>query len=83
MIALCKNRSYVSRENITQAAASVKRDDAMEIRGSRFIGLLAIAFIILKLCGVIGWSWLWVLAPVWIPIGLFIVISFGMYLYKY
>ena len=31
-----------------------------------FGGLLAIAFIILKLVGVIEWSWLWVLAPIWI-----------------
>lgn len=25
------------------------------------------AFIVLKLTGVINWSWLWVLAPIWIP----------------
>ena len=30
-------------------------------------GLLTIAFIVLKLTGVINWSWLWVLAPIWIP----------------
>ena len=29
-------------------------------------GLLQVAFIVLKLCGVIDWSWLWVLAPTWI-----------------
>lgn len=33
-----------------------------------FGGLLAIVFITLKLCGVIQWSWLWVLAPLWIPV---------------
>ena len=32
-----------------------------------FCGLLTIAFIILKLIGVISWSWLWVLAPIWMP----------------
>lgn len=26
-----------------------------------------VAFIVLKLTGVINWSWLWVLAPIWIP----------------
>jgi hypothetical protein len=31
-------------------------------------GVLLILFITLKLCGVIQWSWWWVLAPVWIPI---------------
>lgn len=30
-----------------------------------FISLLAVAFIVLKLCGVINWSWWWVLAPIW------------------
>lgn len=33
-----------------------------------FITLLALAFIILKLCGVITWSWWWVLSPIWIPV---------------
>lgn len=34
--------------------------------GIGFWGLLTIAFIVLKLCGVIAWSWWWVLSPVWI-----------------
>lgn len=29
-------------------------------------GLLQLTFIILKLCGVINWSWVWVLSPLWI-----------------
>lgn len=29
-------------------------------------GLLGIAFVILKLCKVIDWPWIWVLAPFWI-----------------
>lgn len=33
-----------------------------------FLPLLAILFIGLKLGGVIAWSWLWVLSPLWIPI---------------
>lgn len=36
-------------------------------------GLLAIAFIVLKLCGVINWAWGWVLAPIWIPVCIVIV----------
>lgn len=32
-----------------------------------FPTLLTIAFIVLKLCNVISWSWWWVLAPLWIP----------------
>jgi len=34
--------------------------------GIGFIGLLQVTFIVLKLCGVIQWSWLWVLSPIWI-----------------
>lgn len=36
--------------------------------GIGFLGLLTIAFITLKLCKVIDWSWWWVLAPMWMPI---------------
>lgn len=35
--------------------------------GIGFCGLLTIVFIVLKLCKVISWSWIWVLAPLWIP----------------
>ena len=35
--------------------------------GIGFCGLLAIVFITLRLTGTISWSWLWVLAPIWIP----------------
>jgi len=39
--------------------------------GIGFVGLLTIVFITLKLCGVISWSWLWVLSPIWVSLGLF------------
>lgn len=34
--------------------------------GIGFCGLLTIVFIVLKLLGYINWSWVWVLAPLWI-----------------
>lgn len=34
--------------------------------GIGFFGLLTLVFIVLKLTGVISWSWVWVLAPLWI-----------------
>ena len=34
---------------------------------SAFFWLLALVFITLKLCGVIDWSWWWVLGPLWLP----------------
>jgi len=42
--------------------------------GINLADLLLIAFIILKLCGVIQWSWLWVLAPLWIPLVIWLVV---------
>ena len=34
--------------------------------GVSFTSLLTVAFIVLKLCHVIEWSWWWVLSPIWI-----------------
>lgn len=42
--------------------------------GVGFCGLLGIAFIVLKLVGVISWPWVWVLSPLWIPLVLFIIV---------
>ncbi len=36
-----------------------------------FLSLLAIAFVVLKLCKVIDWSWWWVLLPIWGPFAIF------------
>ena len=38
------------------------------------LGILGLIFIILKLTGHIAWSWLWVLAPVWIPLSIVVVL---------
>jgi len=43
--------------------------------GISFLGLLTIAFIVLKLCNVIDWSWWLVLLPLWGPFALTIVIA--------
>jgi fatty acid desaturase len=51
--------------------------------GIGFGGALALLFIGLKLGGVIEWSWIWVLSPIWIPIVLvvlFLIIAFIVYL---
>ena len=40
-----------------------------------FTGVLAIVFITLKLTGLIAWSWWWVLAPIWIPLAILLVIG--------
>ena len=40
--------------------------------GIGFGSLLFIAFLVLKLCNVIDWSWWWVTSPLWIPPALII-----------
>lgn len=55
-----------------------------ESGGIGFLGLLQVAFIVLKLCGVIAWSWWWVLGPIWIPLSLavlFVMFVIGVKLY--
>lgn len=41
----------------------------------KFLDALSIAFIVLKLVGVITWSWWWVLSPIWIPAVLVIIMG--------
>ena len=43
--------------------------ESIEYRGQGVsaLSLLGVAFVILKLTGVIDWAWIWVLAPFWIP----------------
>lgn len=41
--------------------------------GISFLGLLQVMFIGLKLAGCVSWSWLWVLAPAWISLCLFVI----------
>ncbi len=40
-----------------------------------FVGVLALIFIVLKLVGVIAWSWWFVLAPLWIPLVLILALA--------
>lgn len=47
--------------------------DNKKSSGLGLSGVLTIIFIVLKLVGVINWSWLWVLSPTWIEIILVIV----------
>lgn len=51
-------------------------NDKQTSGGIGFTSLLTIVFIVLKLCGVITWSWWWVLSPLWISaiLGLVLVI---------
>jgi uncharacterized membrane protein YphA (DoxX/SURF4 family) len=44
-------------------------------------GVLTIIFVVLKLVGVINWSWWWVLSPTLISFGLALLIIIGFAIY--
>ena len=41
-------------------------DNKAKQGGLGIVSVLTIIFIVLKLLGVIRWSWIWVLSPIWI-----------------
>lgn len=47
--------------------------------GIGFSGVLGIVFIVLKLCRLIDWPWVWVLAPIWGSIALSVLILAVMF----
>lgn len=47
--------------------------------GMGIFGVLGIVFIVLKLTGLISWSWWWVLSPYWILAALGIILMILMY----
>ena len=52
----------------------MKEKKSVGTGGIGVTGLLQVAFIVLKLCKVINWSWWWVLAPTWIGLALAVII---------
>lgn len=47
-------------------------------KGPSILGLLGTAFVVLKLVGVINWSWWWVTLPFWGPLVLVLVLVFAL-----
>ncbi len=43
--------------------------------------LLFIVFLVLKLTGIIAWSWVWVTAPLWIGLAIFGVAMVAMFIF--
>lgn len=57
------------------------RETEVRQKGVGFFGLLALVFITLKLCNVITWPWMLVLAPIWAPILLaFIILTVMLFI---
>ena len=52
----------------------MRRKDRNTYVGTNLIDVVLIVFIILKLCNLIQWSWLWVLSPLWIWIFVWFIV---------
>ena len=56
-------------------------DNKAKQGGLGIVSVLTIIFIVLKLSGVVQWSWIWVLSPIWISaviaVAVFSVILIG------
>lgn len=54
--------------------------------GIGIVGVLTIVFVVLKLVGVIAWSWWWVLSPLWISaafaVAVLILVGVGFLIVK-
>lgn len=55
--------------------------ERVTVTGESFTSVLTIVFVVLKLCGVIQWSWLWVLSPTWISVALWIIVVIIIWLW--
>lgn len=42
--------------------------------GLRIAGVTQVVFLVLKLAGLISWSWLWVLSPLWILVSCIVLL---------
>lgn len=60
----------------------IMANEKIVYQGPGLFTLLGITFLILKLCNVITWPWIWVLAPFWIPVAIIltILIIIGLFL---
>ena len=47
---------------------------SITVGGTGFFNLLFLVFLVLKLTKVIDWSWWWITAPLWGPLGVCVVL---------
>ena len=40
--------------------------------------VLTVIFVVLKLTHLIAWSWLWILSPIWLPVGAIVILFLGI-----
>ena len=52
----------------------VRRNRMRRKRGMGLTGVLLVVFVVLKLTGLIAWSWWWVLSPIWISLAVTVAV---------
>lgn len=62
-----KSYELIWRDNV--------KDKNITVNSPNFFEWLALLFIGLRLAGLITWPWAWVLAPLWLPVCLVIIIA--------
>lgn len=60
-----------------------KQKVEVSIPGLSFFSILGLIFVVLKLIGVINWSWWWVLAPFWISALFVILFTIGVMVFLF
>lgn len=53
----------------------------VSVTGVGFTGLLQVAFIVLKLTGVINWSWFWVFSPIWVTLSISVIAIIAIFIF--
>ena len=57
-----------------------KINNIVSSSGTSLASLLTVAFVVLKLTHIIDWSWVWVLAPLWIGAASAVVILIVLFI---
>jgi Flp pilus assembly protein TadB len=64
----------------------MKREDAQTASGLSLPVVVFVVFLILRLSGVISWSWWWVTSPLWIVAAIIVAITIlyvAVFTYRY
>lgn len=63
-----------TKKKLTKKIIKMSENKTYVNGGIGFGGLLTIAFIVLKLCKVINWSWWWVVSPILITPAVYVLV---------
>ena len=61
------------------------RKDSNQVVTTSFpiASILAIVFVVLKLTNNVDWSWWWVLSPLWVPLGIIVILFAVIFIFLF